>query len=128
MLDAHLTKYHDFKACVEKYFNEEVSKDEMLDFLEFLRTHYEEQHSAILDHVTRNKTFHQENRTWIATLREAIQRFENARDAIEEIILDDSDDIDEALELFKEGNQMLCQVDMELDEQVERTSFRGFEL
>ncbi len=122
MLDHNLKKYRDFKNCLDEYFRGEMDKEDVLHFLESVRIRYEQQHSALLEPLDKN-SFYYENKEWIEILREAIEHFEEARDSIEEAILDDRDDIDEALSIFREGNRLLLQVNMELEEMVERTSY-----
>lgn len=126
MLDFGLQKYQDFKGYLDEYFNGEISKDEILEILEILRERYDRQHTDLLEYLERDKVFYQENKAWIEQLREATIRFEEARDVIEEIILDDGDDIEEALETFKEGNRILNQVAFDLEETVERANIRGY--
>ncbi len=128
MLDFGLQKYQDFKGFLDDYFSGKISKEEILDILDFLRERYEKQHSELFEPLDRDPVFYQENASWIETLREAAQRFEEARDVIEETILDDGDDIDDALESFKEGNRLLNQVYLDLEETVERANIRGYHL
>lgn len=125
-MDFGLQKYQDFKAFFDDYFHGKRSREEILDILDFLREKYERQHQALMDWLERDPIFYQENADWIEVLREAVQRFEEARDEIEEIILDDGDDIDEALDSFKEGNRLLNKVYFELEETVERANIRGY--
>lgn len=124
MLSHNLKKYNDFKACLEEYFRGEMDKEDILHFLEGVRIRYEEQHTALLVPLDRDNAFYRENRDWIEVLRDAVSHFEEARDAIEEAILEDRDDISEALEIFREGNRLLMEVDLDLEEMVERTTYR----
>ena len=99
-----------------------MDKEDVLHFLETVRIRYEKQHSALLEPLDDN-SFYYENKEWIEILRDAIEHFEEARDSIEEAILEDRDDIDEALSIFREGNRLLLQVNIELEEMVERTTY-----
>jgi exonuclease VII small subunit len=128
VLDFGLQKYQDFKGYLDEYFRGEISKDEILEILEILRERYERQHTDLLEWLERDPVFYKENLPWISTLREACFRFEEARDVIEETLLEDGDDIDEALEAFKEGNRLLNEVAADLEETVERTNIRGYTL
>ena len=100
-----------------------MDKEEVLHFLETVRLRYEQQHTALLEPLDEN-SFYYENKEWIEILREAVEHFEEARDSIEDAILDDRHDIEEALALFREGNRMLLQVNMDLEEMVERSTYR----
>ncbi len=123
MLDHNLKKYRDFKNCLDEYFRGDLDKEDILHFLEEVRIRYEKHHAAILAPLDKDKTFYSENREWIEILRDAVAHFEEARDAIEDAILEDRDDIEEALEIFREGNKMLLEVNMDLEEMVERTTY-----
>jgi DNA replication initiation complex subunit (GINS family) len=127
-LDFGLQKYQDFKGYLDEYFRGEISKDEILEILDILRERYERQHTDLLEWLERDADFYRENATWIETLRDAANRFEEARDSIEETILEDGDDIEDALETFKEGNRLLLEVSFELEETVERANIRGYTL
>lgn len=126
MLDFGLQKYQDFKGFFDDYFSGKRSREEILDILDYLREKYDRQHRELLEPLDRDPDFYRENADWIETLREAVQRFEEARDVIEEIILEDGDDIEEALDSFREGNRLLNQVYVDLEETVERTNIRGY--
>lgn len=128
MSDFLLQKYQDFKGYLDEYFTGEISKDEILEILDTLRQRYERQHTELFEYLEGDKVFYEQNQTWIETLREAAIRFEEARDTIEEIIIDDGDDVEDALESFKEGNRLLNSVALDLEESVERSNIRGYEL
>jgi hypothetical protein len=118
----------DFKGYLDEYFNGEISKDEMLEILAMIREKYERQHSELFEFLEGNTVFYQENQSWIEVLREAVIRFEEAREVIEETILEDGVDVEDALETFKEGNRLLNQVALDLEESVERANIRGYTL
>lgn len=124
MLDHNLKKYRDFKGCLDEYFRGDMDKEDVLHFLEEVRARHEKQHAALLTPLDENNEFYDENREWVETLRDAVAHFEEARDAIEDAILEDRDDIDEALEIFREGNRLLLEVNIDLEEMVERTTYR----
>ena len=128
MLDFGLQKYQDFKGFLDEYFSGEISKDEILEILEILRLRYERQHTELFDYLERDPEFYRENSTWIETLRDAAVRFEEAREAIEETILEDGTDIEDALDSFKEGNRLLNDVSFDLEETVERANIRGYHM
>ncbi len=128
MLDFGLRKYQDFKGYLDEYFNGEITKEEILEILETLRLRYERQHSDLFEWLERDPVFHDENLDWISVLREATSRFEEARDEIEEVILEDGDDVEEALDSFREGNRLLNQVGDELEDSLERSNIRGYEM
>lgn len=128
MLDFGLQKYQDFKGYLDEYFNGDISKEEILEILEILRDRYERQHSDLFEYLERDADFYAQNANWIEQLREAATRFEEARDVIEETILDDGDDVEDALETFREGNRILNQVSLDLEETVERANIRGYHM
>lgn len=125
MLDYNLTKYRDFKGFLDEYLQGQISKDEILEILEILRDRYETQHTALFEHLEKDPDFHRENLSWINKLKRAADCFEDARDTIEDLILDDSDDLEEALETFKEGNRLLNEVSLDLEEALERHTVLG---
>lgn len=124
MLDHNLKKYRDFKGYLDEYFRGDLDKDDILHFLEEVRIRYEKQHAALLAPLDKDQAFYSENQEWIEVLRDAVEHFEEARDAIEDAILEGRDDIEEALEIFREGNRILLEVNMDLEEMVERTTYR----
>ena len=124
MLDHNLKKYTDFKNCLEEYFRGEMDKDDILHYLESVQQRYDKEHATLLENLERNQTFYLDNKDWIETLRDAFANFEEARDIIEDAIREGSDDISEALTIFREGNVLMNEVGMDLEEMVERTDFR----
>lgn len=124
MVKQRLQKYLDFKGYVDEYLQGIIDKDEILEILEILRRRYDRQHSALLDPLEHNPKFYEENKSWIDPLREAAIKFEEARDTIEDAILHDDDDpISEALEVFKEGNRLLIETSMDIDDMLEHVPF-----
>ena len=128
MLDFGLQKYQDFKGYLDEYFNGDISKEEILEILEILRDRYERQHVDLFEWLERDPVFYSENASWIELLRDATLRFEEARDVIEETILEDGDDVEDALESFREGNRILNQVSLDLEETTERANIRGYHM
>lgn len=126
MLDFGLQKYQDFKGYLDEYFTGEITKEEILEILETLRLRYERQHTDLFEWLERDTTFYNENLDWISVLREATSRFEEARDDIEDVIMEDGEDVEEALDSFREGNRLLNQVSDELEDSLERSNIRGY--
>lgn len=124
MLDHNLKKYTDFKNCLEEYLHGEMDKDDILHYLEQVRRRYDQEHTTLLENLERDPEFYLANKDWIETLRDALASFEEARDMIEDTIREGSDDIGEALTIFREGNVLMNEVGMDLEEMVERTDFR----
>lgn len=117
-----LQKYIDFKRYIDDYLNGEIDKNEILELLEILRRRYDRQHSALLEPLERDLNFYKKNQHWIDPLREAAIHFEDARDIIEEAIVHDEEEgIDEALEIFKEGNILLNDTMADLDDMLEQS-------
>ncbi len=124
MLSHNLKKYNDFKACLDEYFRGDMDKEDVLHYLETVRRRYDKEHTTVLENLERDNVFYQDNKDWIETLRDAFVNFEEARDMIEEAIREDSDDINDALSMFREGNVLMNEVGLDLEEMVERTDFR----
>lgn len=124
MLSHNLKKYNDFKACLDEYFRGDMDKEDVLHYLETVRRRYDKEHTKVLENLERDHVFYRDNKDWIETLRDAFVNFEEARDMIEEAIREDSDDINDALSMFREGNVLMNEVGLDLEEMVERTDFR----
>ena len=124
MLSHNLKKYNDFKACLDEYFRGDMDKEDVLHYLETVRRRYDKEHTTVLENLERDNVFYRDNKDWIETLRDAFVNFEEARDMIEEAIREDSDDINDALSMFREGNVLMNEVGLDLEEMVERTDFR----
>lgn len=126
MLDYQLEKYRDFKGYIDEYLNAEIPQEEILSILGSLEVLWEYRHAALFKNLESDPVLLQEQASLIKMLRSATKCFEDARDAVEEAIIEDRlDEIDEALEVFKEGNRLLMKAHYQLEEHLERGGFSG---
>lgn len=129
MFSPKLEKFEDFKGLIDEYLAGELSQEDTLTLLEGLRVQYAEQEKDVLSGFNRAPQLKLEYSDIVKKLTEACKLFESARAGVEEAVAEERhDDFESHYEDFREGNRLLLEANVDLEEILEQNQMRRQEL
>ena len=124
MFGPKLEKFEDFKAIIDAHLAGEL-EDDIFVVLQYFKERYAKQSDSILSGLRSNSDIVFEHMELIKKLQRACKLLEEGRAGVELALAEERhDELEEPYEKYREGNRLLLDANIDLEEILEQNALR----